>query len=359
MLETEKNTSWYLDGYLPTAGEVITIQLDPLPFTVGRISKSSFVINRNTISSIHAEITEEAGNYFVRDLDSTNGTYLNGRRIVGKTPIDNDDLLQFGDIAFRVLRKCRVSEFHTVSQDVEDGALALVQFRKLLSDSALCPHFQPIVDLETEDIVGYEALSRSRLVGLETPQKMFDAALKLNQEVELSCAMRSEALRVSSSLSGNFNIFLNTHPSEIKNKGIFESLRVLRKIAKSTPITIEIHEAVVTDIETMIEIREGLSSLDMKLAFDDFGAGQARLAELISVSPDYLKFDRKIISNIHESSNQHQSMLRNLVLMSKDLGITPLAEGVECRLEAEACRRLGFELSQGYYFGKPTPIRGY
>ena len=96
----------------------------------------------------------------------------------------------------------------------------------------------------------------------------------------------------------------------------------------------------------------------MRLAFDDFGAGQARLCELAEVRPDYLKFDREMIRDIHISP-QRQQMLAHLVQLVIELGVTPLAEGIETAEEGETCRQMGFRLAQGFYYGRPAPVPTY
>ena len=82
-----------------------------------------------------------------------------------------------------------------------------------------------------------------------------------------------------------------------------------------------------------------------RLAFDDFGAGQTRLMELVAIRPDCLKFDRQLIQDIHLAPAQRRKMLASLVEMTKDLGIVTLAEGIECSEEGEVCQELGFELN--------------
>ena len=101
-----------------------------------------------------------------------------------------------------------------------------------------------------------------------------------------------------------------------------------------------------------------MRDLDIKLAYDDFGAGQARLVDLAKVPPDYLKFDIALIRGIHTASAQQRQLVDTLVRMVQDFGIAALAEGVECAEEAEVCREIGFDYAQGYYFGKPAPREG-
>jgi EAL domain-containing protein (putative c-di-GMP-specific phosphodiesterase class I) len=132
-------------------------------------------------------------------------------------------------------------------------------------------------------------------------------------------------------------------------------MRDIRNLRPTQPITLEIHEAAITDVDRMLELRSALTEMDIRLAYDDFGAGQARLVELIKVQPHYLKFDIALIRNIDQASSQQQQLVSTLVRMVRDLGVAPLAEGVETEGEAGVCTELGFELAQGYYFGKPAP----
>jgi EAL domain-containing protein (putative c-di-GMP-specific phosphodiesterase class I) len=95
------------------------------------------------------------------------------------------------------------------------------------------------------------------------------------------------------------------------------------------------------------------------LAYDDFGAGQARLVELVEVPPDYLKFDLKLVHCIDHATNERQRMLASLVQMVRELGIAALAEGVETSEEHEICRQMGFQYAQGFFFGRPALPKDY
>jgi EAL domain-containing protein (putative c-di-GMP-specific phosphodiesterase class I) len=119
-------------------------------------------------------------------------------------------------------------------------------------------------------------------------------------------------------------------------------------------LVLEIHEAAATSVAQMRQLRLVLNDLGMKLAYDDFGAGQARLAELGDAPPDYLKFDIQLIRNIDGASAERQRMLESLVRIAADLGILSLAEGIETAAEHETCRRLGFVYGQGYRYGVPA-----
>jgi len=119
---------------------------------------------------------------------------------------------------------------------------------------------------------------------------------------------------------------------------------------------LEIHEQAVTDQDTLATLHETLQQMEIRLAYDDFGAGQARLLELLNAPPYAVKFDISLIRDIHKVSPDRQDMLGLLVSMVRKGGAQALAEGVSQREELATCRALGFDLIQGYFCGYPVPI---
>jgi EAL domain-containing protein (putative c-di-GMP-specific phosphodiesterase class I) len=257
---------------------------------------------------------------------------------------------------FRVVHGEAALCSRTVEAGADDCALALGRFDRLLNRRSVVPHYQPIVDLTNGEVVGYEMLARSHEVGLEMPRLMFWAAEMLDQECALSEMLRVEGVRAAGSQLERTNLFMNTHPHEIGTQRFSESVVQLRNAFPNQPMTIEIHEAAVTDRKALIEFRSLLDDLEIRLAFDDFGAGQARLVELTETSPDYVKFDIELIRGIDRACRRRQQTLATLVRMVRDLGIATLAEGTETQDEATACRTIGFDLAQGYFFGRPAPL---
>jgi len=354
---TSVSTVWFLSGQIRTGEPLRHVPIHGWPFVIGRRPDVTLSLPCQTVSGRHAEIREREGGIAVCDLGSTNGTYVNGQRIAGETPLQHDDLIQFADVPFRVRLQDSGVSGRTLQEDVCDRALALVQFDNLMNQRAVVPYFQPIVDFKSRQVTGYEVLGRSRLVGLETPSAMFRAAGQLNLEVELSRMLRWEGIQAASPFGPDPELFVNTHPAEMAASGLIESIHANREIDPQKSLTLEIHEAAVTDAAMMRELRAVLTDLDMKLAYDDFGAGQTRLIELVEVRPDYLKFDMSLIRGIHTATASRQQMLGTLVRMVRELDIIPLAEGIECEGEHDTCLQLDFELSQGFLYGKPAPIR--
>ena len=355
-----RNQEWTLSGRIVEGGSPHFIPLGPLPFRIGRRSGLSLTLLQTTVSGMHAEILECDGRLLIRDLNSTNGTFVNGDRLFGEQVLCENDMIQFADLPFRLIRDQIGDELsHTRSKNSCDQALAIMQFDQLISGRGVIPHYQPIVELRTGRLTGFEALARSRLVGLETPDFMFAAAAQLGLTNELTQMLRRVAVEDSGLLPDQTRLFLNSHPCELEFGTLLTSCEELRRQWPQQPITIEIHEAAIASVTELAELRRGLEAIDMTLAFDDFGAGQARIVELAEVLPDYIKFDRSMIQNLDTADTSRRRVVASLVAMVLELGVTPLAEGVETAGEREACIAAGFVLSQGYFHGKPQPAAHY
>jgi EAL domain-containing protein (putative c-di-GMP-specific phosphodiesterase class I) len=156
-------------------------------------------------------------------------------------------------------------------------------------------------------------------------------------------------------MPANNVLFVNTHPAEIDDlELLIFSLGELRNLEPNRHLVLEIHEGAVTCGAQMRTLRTQLNEMKIGLAYDDFGAGQARLVELVDVPPDYLKFDMSLVQNLESASIERQRMLASLVQMVHDLGIAPLAEGIELAGDHEICRQIGFQFGQGFFYGYPV-----
>ena len=348
---------WSLAGQIDASEPNRTFPIHTSPFTIGRRPDATLSIPTSCISKNHAVIEIHGESITIRDAGSTNGTYVNGEQLTSPIELKNGDLIQFATIVFRVGQEIRgETQCNTVQESSGDQALAMVQFDRLINDGGLFPHFQPIVRLEDRECIGYEVLGRSRLFGLQNPMDMFFAASQLDLEAQLSEAFRLAGVDIGSGFGKDVNLFLNTHPKELDREELYDSLRQLRRIAPEQKVTLEIHEAAVTNLNMMRKLCHVLEELDIQLAFDDFGVGQARLVELGEVRPDYLKFDMKLTKNIHKAPAKRQEVVALFAKLVNNLGIQTLAEGIETEECHQTLIQMGFQLAQGFLYGRPAPI---
>ncbi len=354
-------SQWRLVGCVPPQRQLSQYRVDCEGFVIGRRPGADLQVASPRVSGRHAELLTIGKHLFIRDLGSTNGTYVNRRRIEQPTPIDEGDHIEVADVEFRVERDSEsdstdeLPTFRSTHSDIDalESDWVLSQLDKLIRDRAVTPHYQPIVTIDGLRTLGYEALARSAMYGLERPDSMFDTARLVNREVELSLMCRQRAVEIASHLPRRRAVFVNTHPTEHFDVDVLPSVRQLRRIAPDLPIVVEIHEASVHDAQSVREFHAALRDLNIRLAYDDFGAGRSRLMELVKAPPDFLKFDASLIRNLDAAGPQQVRLLSTLVDMVRDFNICTLAEGIETLGELEACRALGFDLAQGFYFGLP------
>ena len=359
MLSTEQTnetaTAWFVRGSAILGGQAELIPIPSGRFQVGRRSDNNLCIPHPNVSKLHAEFVASEIALFVRDLGSTNGTLVNGKRITEDTPVGEDDIVHFANFEFFVGRVNAEDSMRTMVSTPTEWQSSLAQFHQLLTERAVVPYFQRIMRFSDRQTIGYEVLARSAVPGLMNPKDMFAAAERCHLAARLSVMCRENGVEAAKKLAHPGQIFLNTHPCERPHDGLTESLMRLRSSAPDLEIVLELHEAAVTNPKEIAEFRRVLKELRIQLAYDDFGAGQARLMELSEVAPDYLKFDIGLVRGI-DHAPKRQRVVAGLVQLVRELGIQAVAEGIETVDEAEVCRQIGFTHAQGYFYGKPAPL---
>lgn len=365
-IQPRLDSGWLLTGSTGPGRGMSIIPLDTETFVIGRRPGVNLQLASLRVSGRHAEILRVGGHLFIRDLGSTNGTFVNRRRVRQPTPIMSGDHIEIADVEFKIEQRVNpasgtISILPSLKKTAEaidslEPDWVMSQFDRLIKDRAVVPHYQPIVSMTDHSRFGYEALARSGMPGLETPASMFQTAQFVNRQVELSLVCRSRALEIARDFPLGTRIFVNTHPHECLEVDVLPSLLRMKEVCPTVQIVVEIHEGTIQQPTSVRHFADKLRDNGIELAYDDFGAGQARLLELVKAPPDYLKFDACLIRNIDRCTSNQWKMLKMLVDMARDFPTMTLAEGVETDEEAEACRELGFELAQGYYFGRPQEL---
>ena len=359
---------WSLVGCFESGKGLDEVEVNAQPFVIGRRDCCDLTLDSPRVSGRHAELMRVGDHLLLRDLGSTNGTFLQGERVVDVTPIGNGDLIQIADVEMRLRWTAEQAaplvmgnETTAVEFDAFEPSWMFTSFEKLLGRPGVIPYYQPVLHLHTNEVEGLEVLARSNIQGFESPFGMFTTAELLGREAELSRECRHRGVFVADRIvemgGQTAPIFLNTHPAEDLLEGVLPDIALLRERYARVPLVLEIHEAAFASVPEMRTFAAELEQLGVALAYDDFGAGQSRLVELLEVPPRYLKFDRSIIQAMMEPNGRQARMVEHLLGMMAESDIRTLAEGVETPEQAELCRQIGFELVQGYLFGRPAPER--
>ena len=363
-INAEDKMQWYLEA-VADANREWMVAVEPVPFIVGRDEDCNLKLTDKRISRRHSEIRRSGDHLWIRDLGSTNGTFVNQKKIEQAELLEPGDRISIGKYKFSIkyvkLTTNSMAEktyVMDISQELEYLNSIEPQLRALLSQRNVVPYFQPILRFSDMTVVGYEILGRIAAGDLPSnPSELLELAQWLGYASELSALFREIGVEIGRNLPGSPILFVNTTPMEVhKLDMLMESLEKIHAIAPMNKIVLEINEKATTDTNEMSRLRSGLEKLNMGLAFDDFGAGQTRLLELAKAPPDYLKFDASLIHQIHLAPKRLHQMVSTFVKAAQNLGISTLAEGIECSNEAEACQELGFNYAQGFFYGRPLPI---
>lgn len=218
-------------------------------------------------------------------------------------------------------------------------------------------HLQPIIFLDSTETFGYEALLRSE--ANISPFDLFRTANRFGLHSKLDQRARAEAIKATfEAVAPHQKTFINFLPSTIYNpdyclQHTFEIIDRY-KLNPDRFIFEVVETEKVHDVDHLQHVFSTYKQRGMQVALDDVGAGFSTLDMLKRLEPDYVKIDRSYISFCDEDAEK-RAFLKKVRALTHAMGITLLAEGVERAEEADVCRELGFDLAQGYFFGKPAP----
>ena len=225
--------------------------------------------------------------------------------------------------------------------------------------------YQPIVSLETDQLVGFEALARWQHPerGLVNPGEFIPVAEETGLILSLGAWVITEACRQLSEwqtrmpdqIGRALIMSLNLSGKQLMQDGIVEfvELTMARYHLDPHHLKLEITESVVMEnIEVAMRKLEQLRALGVKLSIDDFGTGYSSLSYLHRLSTDTLKIDRSFVQNMAQN-NENAEIVRTIITLAKTLQMDVTAEGIETVDQLEMLRALGCECGQGYLFAKP------
>jgi EAL domain-containing protein (putative c-di-GMP-specific phosphodiesterase class I)/GGDEF domain-containing protein len=231
------------------------------------------------------------------------------------------------------------------------------EFRAILRNSSIRIVFQPIIDLSSSEIFGWESLSRGPVNSpFESPLLLFDFAEEMGELFELERTCRRRALDEVGKMAPGQKLFLNIHPRALVDPK-FTPGRTLEMIGKhglkAENIVFEITERhSVKDFSLFHKALEHYRRQGFLVAIDDVGTGHSGLWSLAEIRPDFIKIDRSLIRHI-ESNPVKRALLETFVTFSEKIGSRIIAEGIEKETELTSVVSMGVHFGQGYYIALP------
>ena len=281
------------------------------------------------------------------------------------------DVLQEAEIALISAKRhptLRVAMFDPLSSRHARERLDVeAELWTALERDELIVHYQPILDLRTSRIVGFEALARwqhpSR--GLVLPVDFIALAEESELIVAIGRVILEKACRQAQLWrmrwsDENLMMSVNLSPRQFLDPDLANGIRqVLRSTGlEPSALELEITESSVMDrSETSLGVLQQLRALGVRIVLDDFGTGYSSLAYLRQLPLDTIKVDRSFVTDL-DVRDPNVGIIRAVVSLAHGLGITVVAEGIETEEQARRLRELGCDMGQGYAWAHPAePMR--
>jgi diguanylate cyclase (GGDEF)-like protein len=279
-----------------------------------------------------------------------------------------DDLLRNADTAmFRAKGRggARVAMFDDAMQAWAEGRFETeVALRRAVERGELRVHYQPVVHLDSADIVALEALVRWERpgMGLVSPGEFIPIAEETGLIVPLGTWVLEEACRQVAAWQhlgprGTLGVTVNMSGRQLVQPDVVEVVRTALARAQLDPglLTLEITESVLLDDDAhAIDVLGALKDLGVRLAIDDFGTGYSSLTYLRHFPFDVVKVDQSFVHNLG-TNVEDSTIVAAVIALSKALGLRVVAEGIETAEHLAALVNLDCDYAQGYFFSRPMP----
>lgn len=278
--------------------------------------------------------------------------------------VDVEEFIQNADVALYEAKrqgKNKYVLFKPAMREQLTGHFEMIQdLRAAIADGALAMHFQPIVQLDTNEIVGFEALMRWNHPerGVVLPEVFIPLAEQSDLIFDLGIFALNEAVTAASTwtIAGSRNsapfVSVNLSARQFQDEALGAKIERALTMSGLAPerLVIEITESVMLlDVAETSSVLGRLSRLGVDFALDDFGTGYSSLAYLGVLNPRIIKIDQSFVSSVY-ASERSDSLLEAIISLGRKLDNTMLAEGIETRDQLERLRAFGCELGQGFLF---------
>ena len=276
-----------------------------------------------------------------------------------------EELLRNADIAMYMAKARGKGGYEVFEPHMHEAAIRRLDLKadlqRAVDNGDFVLHYQPVVALDTSQVVGFEALVRWQhpVRGMLSPAEFIPLAEETNLILPLGRWVLEHACRQARAwyaLHGT-TMSVNLSQRQLAQPGLEgEVAEILRQTGVAPgAITLEITESVVMhDVERTVAVLGGLRKLGVQVAIDDFGTGYSSLAALRQLPIDVLKIDKAFVDGVG-SSSEDTVLVATVIELARGLGLVTVAEGIEEEAQLVALRKLRCCLGQGYHFARPLP----
>lgn len=317
-------------------------------------------------------VAERALSALISPFDLDDGVVIDVRAsfgialAAGDDEMTTDDLLRNADIAMYQAKsqgKDSWAMFHDEMHDARRRRTRLEgDLRDAVRRGAIDIVYQPFYDMATTRLHGFEALSRwtHEELGPQSPEEFIgiaedsDIIISLGRVVLRTACEQCARWREDFGFNGFVSV--NVSPRQLAHSGFIDTLNESLTDSGLDPeqLVIEITESVMTnDPAHMVAVLEKITEIGVRIALDDFGTGYSSLSHLHLLPVQIVKVDRSFIARSEEPDGR--SMLAAIAAMASSLGLSTIAEGIETEVQLATLRAMGYDIGQGFLFGKGQP----
>lgn len=273
---------------------------------------------------------------------------------------DDESALRQSDVALYAAKRAGRNGFawfdEELEREISDRLKLEEEIRRGIKSGEFVPFFQPLVDLDSRQIIGFEALARWRSPGgvLLEADCFIEAAERTGLIGPLTLSVLEQALKEARGWPGQLKLAVNVSPVQFRDPTLAE--QILKLLAESgfppSRLEVEITEgALLEDRDQVLIIIKSLKNVGVTISLDDFGTGYASLAQVNRLPLDRIKIDKSFITTIVKSE-QTAAIVNTIAGLGHNLDVPITAEGVESEQIRAALANFGCSEAQGWLFGR-------
>lgn len=293
-------------------------------------------------------------------------TIISGASIgIAIAPGDGDDaekLLKNADMALSRAKSEGLGSFSFFESEMDARAQSPrrieIDLRAAIENNVLQPHYQPLVDLKSGLITGFEALVRwPHERGMISPAEFIPVAEETGLINAVGGLMLRRACMDAAQWPDDVRVAVNLSPLQFRVGNLLSVVMEALKVSGLSPkrLELEITETLLLDkSDQVLATLHALRALGVRISMDDFGTGYSSLSYLRSFPFDKIKIDRSFVKDL-DSNHDGQAIIRSIISLGMGLGVTITAEGVETEAELSCLRAEGCHEGQGFLFSRARP----
>ncbi len=274
-----------------------------------------------------------------------------------------DDLLRKAAVALYRAKSAARGEVRFFQQgmdeEVQERAALELDLRDAIARGEIVPYFQPLIELRSGSLTGFEVLSRwlhpSR--GLIPPDVFIPIAEETGLIDAMTISVMCAALTSARDWDDRLTVAVNIAPQQLQDEALIARLLDVLRETEFAPDRFEIEiteNALIGDLELARRIVGELKSYGVRVSLDDFGTGYSSLNHLSELPFDKIKIDRSFIHTMRDRP-ESATIVNAIIGLGKNLNLLTVAEGIESLADADLLTEMGCNCGQGFLYSRPIP----